>query len=112
MINRDDIEAGDKVYTRDGGCLVAYDGGGAVWLGLARLSMLWREDGICEASKHLDIIRIDKAPKPVVEEVTLGEYIAGGWTILKENNDVSVWPRAIKLTIIINGKLDKAEQVK
>ena len=23
MINRDSIEAGDKVYTRDGGCLVA-----------------------------------------------------------------------------------------
>ena len=99
MINRDDIEAGDKVYTRDGGCLVAYEDGG-VWLG-GLITSSWREDGAFFARDHnrLDIIRIDKAPKHVVEECIMG-------FILRDGQHASV------RHTFINGKLEKSEQVK
>jgi hypothetical protein len=32
MINRDDIEVGDKCFTRDGGCLVAREDYGTISL--------------------------------------------------------------------------------
>jgi hypothetical protein len=44
MINRDDIEAGDKVYTRDGGCLVARIEGSKVWVGPITLGN-WTDAG-------------------------------------------------------------------
>ena len=74
MINRDDIEAGDKVYTRDGGCLVAYEMNGGTRLA-GQQPTSWSLDGfyIDRGETHpLDIIRIEKAPKPVVAERYLG----------------------------------------
>jgi len=107
MINRDDIEAGDKCFTRDGGCLVAYDDCG---LSLANLLIdAWLDDGtFYHGRTHpLDIIRIEKAPKPVVEEVYLG-LDDGEWKVVYNPHH---WDKSFKLTII-NGKLEKAEQVK
>lgn len=111
MINRDDIEAGDKVYTRDGGCLVAREHDDEIWLGLHEICR-WRPDGMvkCFRGHPLDIVRIEKAPKPVVEEVYVTWDDAGLWAY-KNYLEVDKWKHAIKLTII-NGKLDKAEQVK
>lgn len=109
MINRDDIEVGDKVYTRDGGCLVARkDCGGDLVLTTTLVSD-WEENGQWYSSKThpLDIIRIEKAPKPAVEEVYV-VYCGREWGI---DCTASGYHKAIKLTII-NGKLDKAEQVK
>jgi hypothetical protein len=109
MINRDDIEAGDKVYTRDGGCLVARDESDGLALGTQFVRYAWKIDGsyLCYAPHPLDIIRIEKAPKPVVHEVLLCAY-GNDWHVAK-NPDC--WEHAIKLTII-NGKLEKSEQVK
>jgi len=116
MINRDEIEAGDKVYTRDGGCLVARMSGELIVLGSMVLFDAWDTKGRCASYDHpLDIIRIEKAPKPVVKEI----YVAFEMLDKYEENYyashkydiVSHWDNIIKLTII-NGKLDKAEQVK
>ncbi len=110
MINRDDIEVGDKCYTRDGGCLVAYSGNG-VWVGTSKLSEAWRENGeFWNKPEHsnLDIIRIEKAPKPVVATVTIGSDDMKEWFF---TTSPSLYDRFIKLTII-NGKLEKSEQVK
>lgn len=109
MINRDDIEAGDKVYTRDGGCMVAYMHGEYITLAGHSLNA-WDGSGLYLAccDKHpLDIIRIEKAPKPVVVTAYMCSN-GGGWCADSSPNG---WAKAIKLTII-NGKLDKAEQVK
>ena len=108
MINRDDIEAGDKCYTRDGGCLVAWKRDGDLLLGLDIVS-LWEKNG-AGAFEHLDIIRIEKAPKPVVEERWFAEsehMMVYGKEQLAGDNFKTI----IKLTII-NGKLEKSEQVK
>lgn len=110
MINRDDIEAGDKCYTRDGGCLVAYDDDG---LSLAIFSIdAWDSDGFLYSGKThpLDIIRIEKAPKPVVKNITVVWSETGVYASEYTFDTVS-WPHEIKLTII-SGKLEKAEQVK
>lgn len=64
MINRDDIEAGDKVYTRDGGCLVARKAKGGLVI-FTYSVFAWNPEGsfICSEDTHpLDIIRIEKAP--------------------------------------------------
>ena len=111
MINRDDIEAGDKCYTRDGGCLVARKNGG-VMLGSYHLPAGWDENGLYDpraSNTHpLDIIRIEKAPKPVVAEVSFGSDDMKDWFF---TISPSLYNHFIKLTTI-NGKLDKAEQVK
>jgi hypothetical protein len=111
MINRDDIEAGDKVYTRDGGCLVARDDGdGNLALGTHLVRYGWKPNGsyLCYIVDHpLDIIRIEKAPKPVAEEV----YVVYSGREWGTDCTASGYHKAIKLTII-NGKLDKSEQVK
>jgi len=113
MINRDDIEAGDKCYTRDGGCLVArVDNKKNLMCGSAFVEC-WTEFGLFRQgiSPHpLDIIRIEKAPKPVVGEVLLVSDDGLGWCANPESSIYS-WNHIIKLTII-NGKFDKAEQVK
>jgi hypothetical protein len=109
MINRDDIEAGDKCYTRDGGCLVArVDEDGDVSLG-AGYAWDWQNNGKFLRGKchPLDIVRIVKSPKPVVEEVRVVSH-AGMYGIA---NGPEHFEHAIKLTII-NGKMDKWEQVK
>lgn len=80
MINTADIEAGDKVHLRDGSVLtVAIDEDGdwwaAGWLGKSN----WCKNGmrIHSSSPHVDIIRIEKAPKPVVKTYWLatGEHL-------------------------------------
>jgi len=113
MINRDDIEAGDKVYTRDGGCLVAKAMADAhITLGTEPLDV-WSKEGLYydDSFKHpLDIIRIEKAPKPVVEQMTM-VWSEQAQYVTRNNLDITNWPHCIKLTII-NGKMDKWEQVK
>jgi hypothetical protein len=112
MINRDDIEAGDKVYTRDGGCLVAYKIYGCTILAGHTIKKWSDLGGFADGStpNPLDIIRIEKAPKPVVEEVLLVQDDDTDWITLT-HTELEDWKRAIKLTII-NGKLEKSEQVK
>lgn len=117
MINRDEIEAGDKVYTRDGGCLVARkDALGMVWIGTNYIDeeCHWGSDGkykLAPMPHPLDIIRIEKAPKPVVKEIWLCSLNGVEWSMQMHPETVSPHPHIIKLTII-NGKLDKAEQMK
>lgn len=116
MINRDDIEAGDKCYTRDGGCLVAREVNGGKALGPEPIEQ-WDAIGLyhVEGEKHpLDIIRIEKAPKPVVEEIYamwLGNDVASAE--IDSYGNIGGYDHAIKLTII-NGVWDKekSEQVK
>jgi hypothetical protein len=114
MINRDDIEAGDKCYTRDGGCLVAREYNGVISIAESRLES-WFPCGryVKTSVGHpLDIIRIEKAPKPVVEEIYamwLGNDVASAE--IDSYRNIGGYDHAIKLTII-NGKLEKSEQVK
>jgi len=76
MINRDDIEAGDKVYTRDGGCLVAREVGGVIWIGGLGAHHWHSKGGYLMYEPHpLDIIRIEKAPKPVVERAEFNSVV-------------------------------------
>jgi hypothetical protein len=108
MINRDEIEAGDKVYTRDGGCLVARSIGETVMLGDCGTAKWVQGKFLARDIDHpLDIIRIEKAPKPVVEEV----YVVYSGREWGTDCTASGYHKAIKLTII-NGKLEKSEQVK
>lgn len=117
MINRDDIEAGDKVYTRDGGCLVARVDDSKICLGSATI-WNWTDAGsyLNKANDHpLDIIRIEKAPKPVVEEIYFGwddgdersHYTIATFESVKNRQHV------IK-AVFVNGVWDKekSEQVK
>ena len=110
MINRDDIEAGDKVYTRDGGCLVArLTNAGDVMLGCSLAADWWIGGNYLAGNEHpLDIIRMEKAPKPVVAEVSIGSDDMKEWFF---TISPSLYKHFIKLTII-NGKLEKSEQVK
>lgn len=112
MINRDEIEAGDKCYTRDGGCLVARDVRGiGLVLGADLIGANWHTcGGYHSTDKYhpLDIIRIEKAPKPVVAEVSIGSDDMKEWFF---TISPSLYNHFIKLTII-NGKLEKSEQVK
>jgi len=112
MINRDDIEAGDKVYTRDGGCLVARSIGEGLLLGGVDIDG-WELDGQYSSfhDHPLDIIRIEKAPKPVVREFGIGINYSDSCYVHAWPMETACYDIAIKLTII-NGKLDKAEQVK
>lgn len=115
MINRNDIEAGDKCYTRDGGCLVAREGVSAnLLLGSEPLNY-WEPDGQCTSfhDHPLDIIRIEKAPKPVAREIWVGYSPCGNTFHNSYSHEAGALQcsSAIKLTII-NGKLEKAEQVK
>lgn len=112
MINRDDIEVGDKCFTRDGGCLVAIAGEDGVYVFNQLVQDLWNHDlSFTHLGQHpLDIIRIEKAPKPVVGEVLLVSDDGLGWCANPESSIYS-WNHIIKLTII-NGKFDKAEQMK
>lgn len=67
MINTNDIESGDKVHLRDGSVLV-------VKRSMVRDSgrpYLYVLDGVRNFKKY-DIIRIEKAPLPVVEIYLLG----------------------------------------
>ncbi len=101
MINRDDIEAGDKCYTRDGGCLVAYASHEGIRLCGRKIST-WERNGqfVCAGTQYpLDIIRIEKAPKPVVEKFTMFFALVNGDTAEVRHT-------------FINGKLEKSEQVK
>jgi hypothetical protein len=113
MINRDDIEAGDKCYTRDGGCLVARDEKGKILIGLSGIT-LWESDGSFYEGKEypLDIIRIEKAPKPVVEEVYIAKGNDGRWYDAHDKF-IHEYPACIKL-IFVNNVWDKekSEQVK
>lgn len=114
MINRDDIEAGDKAHTRDGGCLVAIAGEDGVYVFNQLVQDLWNHDlSFTHLGQHpLDIIRIEKAPKPVVDVVLVGlSHAECGRIMSREVERYGDWQTIIKLTII-NGKLDKAEQVK
>ena len=107
MINRDDIEAGDKCYTRDGGCLVAREYSGRISLAGYGLENGWDKQGLCGRDHPLDIVRIEKAPKPVVEEVWLSK--SDRWYVYRAISDS--WDKVVKLTFI-DGKLEKWEQVK
>lgn len=102
MINREEIEAGDKCYTRDGGCLVAREFSGNILLGTTPIEY-WEEEGFFDATKThpLDIIRIEKAPKPLFYEIISRIAISDKYTA------------ALKL-VFINGvwDKDKSEQVK
>lgn len=112
MINRDDIESGDKCFTRDGGCLVARKIRGKIYLTGHNL-ICWDERCLMKSSdspNDLDIIRIEKAPKPVVREIYVGVGDEGYFADAKFAN-VDHWQGVVKLTII-NGKLEKSEQVK
>ncbi len=116
MINRDDIEAGDKCYTRDGGCLVARlseTGNGNIILGENFFTKRWESNGryLLSSDHPLDIIRIEKAPKPVVKVLWIFWDNNAGEYRLDEEKRMNVYVHAIKLTII-NGKMDKWEQVK
>jgi len=113
MINRDEIEAGDKVYTRDGGCLVARDESDGLALGTQFVRYTWKIDGsyLCYAPHPLDIIRIEKAPKPVVREFGIGINYSDSCYVHAWPMETACYDIAIKLTII-NGKLEKSEQVK
>lgn len=127
MINRDDIEApnkgsdhfrlaeveaGDKCYTRDGGCLVARELGETIMLGDCGTAKWVHGKFLAHDIDHpLDIIRIEKAPKPVVVEVYLCSLNGVEWSMQMHPEAVSPHPHIIKLTII-NGKLEKSEQVK
>jgi len=111
MINRDDIEAGDKCYTRDGGCLVARQVEGFIKL-LNYEKGAWHQDGSWNGTTHpLDIIRIEKAPKPVVREFGIGINYSDSCYVHAWPMETACYDIAIKLTII-NGKLEKSEQVK
>ena len=112
MINRDEIEAGDKVYTRDGGCLVAREFSGNILLGTTPIEY-WEEEGFFDATKThpLDIIRIEKAPKPVVRDIGVGINYSDSCYVHAWPMETACYDIAIKLTII-NGKLEKSEQVK
>lgn len=112
MINRDDIEAGDKVYTRDGGCLVAREVGSNIVLGDCG-TLKWNRDGfyLSHDPHPLDIIRIEKAPKPVVREFGIGINYSDSCYVHAWPMETACYDIAIKLTII-NGKLEKSEQVK
>ena len=111
MINRDEIEAGDKVYTRDGGCLVAIAGEDGVYVFNQLVQGLWYHDlSFTRLGQHpLDIIRIEKAPKPVVREIYVGTDSLAAYVTCEEY--VPTFASVFKLTII-NGKLEKSEQVK
>ena len=117
MINREDIEAGDKCYTRDGGCLIAYESNGNVGLAGYVAKLGWTESGkfINDGIENpLDIIRIEKAPKPVVEEVWLGIGKEMNPKILSFSPcDRDDWNKIIKL-VFANGVWDKekSEQLK
>lgn len=112
MINRDEIEAGDKCYTRDGGCLVAREVDDKIWLGMMTAFPTYNTDGQYTTYDHpLDIIRIEKAPKPVVEEFYIGYADDGGAFKSEDYTTVKHWRNVIKVTTI-NGKLEKSEQVK
>lgn len=111
MINRDDIEAGDKVYTRDGGCLVARKIRGKIYVTGHSLAC-WDERCLMKSSNSpndLDIIRIEKAPKPVVREIYVGTDSLAAYVTCEEY--VPTFASVFKLTII-NGKLEKSEQMK
>lgn len=111
MIDRDSIEVGDKVFTRDGGCLVAWKHNGQIFLGL-EMAHFWTKDGRCGALGHLDIIRIDKAPKPVELLFCMSGGAFNTYFGTNEMEDkLYMYDHIIKLTII-NGKLEKSEQVK
>lgn len=110
MINRDDIEAGDKCYTRDGGCLVARQVEGFIKL-LNYEKGAWHQDGSWNGTTHpLDIIRIEKAPKPVVSKVMFGSDDGEDWALIITSR-IESWKHVISFTTI-NGKMDKWEQVK
>lgn len=113
MINRDDIEAGDKVYTRDGGCLVARETKDKRLSIGGHYPSFWELDGsfYAEETHPLDIIRIEKAPKPAVEVNWLmwDDEFEDAYLDIEDN--LYAYKHAIKLTII-NGKLEKSEQVK
>ncbi len=112
MINRDEIEAGDKCYTRDGGCLVAREVDDKIWLGMMTAFPAYNTDGQYTTYDHpLDIIRIEKAPKPVVEVNWLMWDDEFSEAYLDTEDKLYAYNHAIKLTII-NGKLEKSEQVK
>ena len=92
------------------GCLVAYEMNGGTRLA-GQQPTSWSLDGfyIDRGETHpLDIIRIEKAPKPVVAERYLSSDDGESWFMT--TNPV-VFQHSIKLTII-NGKMDKWEQVK
>jgi hypothetical protein len=112
MINRDDIEAGDKCFTRDGGCLVASSGEDGIYVFGQLVQDYWNHDlTYTNKGEHpLDIIRIEKAPKPVVVVRYLG-FDIGGCSIHGEHGFAHEWPNVMKLTYV-NGKLEKSEQVK
>lgn len=116
MINRNDIEAGDKVFTRDGGCLVArLDKAQRVCLGGFTLEA-FDESGLFLSSedKHpLDIIRIEKAPKPVVEEVMVGWGNDKGMYWCDNIKHIGAYTYALKLVFVNNvWDKEKSEQVK
>lgn len=72
----------------------------------------WRQLRRCEKCDHpLDIIRIEKAPEPVVEVNWLMWDDEFSEAYLDTEDKLSTSKHAIKLTII-NGKLEKSEQVK
>ena len=100
MINRDEIEAGDKVYTRDGGCLVARIVGEGLLLGGVDIDG-WELDGQYSSfhDHPLDIIRIEKAPKPVVEVRWLMWDDELTETYLDVEDNLYAYKHAIKLTI-------------
>lgn len=115
MINRDDIEAGDKVYTRDGGCLVARESHGHFIIGCC-YRHAWHSDGTYDSNSTcnhpLDIIRIEKAPKPMVEQMTM-VWSEQAQYVTRNNLDITNWPHCINL-VFVNNVWDKerSEQVK
>lgn len=103
MINTDKIEAGDKVHLRDGSVIVARrsagDGDNEVRLLGAKLAS-WFRDGrwlSIEAEHPLDIIRIEKKPKPVVETYWFGKD--GKFCSFLPPDHLDCWPLAYKITI-------------
>ena len=114
MINRDDIETGDKCFTRDGGCLVAREVEGFIKL-LNYEKGAWHQDGSWNGATHphpLDIIRIEKAPKPVVVKLVIVSDDGKQWSFHLVGNPTN-FKHAIKL-VFVNGVWDKekSEQVK
>lgn len=118
MINRDDIEAGDKCYTRDGGCLVARMKEGRLLLGVAAAVEMWRESGLyfyAEDTHPLDIIRIEKAPKPVFRLVHIAITIGlDNGRLHRQEYEARIKEGAehVFQFTVINGQIAKWEQVK